>query len=150
MLGFLQYKGIIKLGGDQKLTDEQENIVKKRKDVLQLFLTPPYFKLPVLSIPIIRGGVVAATLHLKLEMKASDRDSFERAKVLIDRLIDAIFTDLYGAFSNLWIQQYDPSPDVLKERVAECTKRVMGEGKVEDIYLKEIYFNRSQKTKPLP
>ena len=125
------------------LTDDQKEVAEKRKEELQIFLEPPYFRLPLMSIPVIRGGELIATLHLRLEMKAFDNDSFSRAKVMIYQIIDAIYTDLYGAFSNLWIKRTEPDPNVIRDRIFFCVNKVMGGKHIEAVFLKEFFFTRS-------
>jgi hypothetical protein len=114
-----------------------------REEALKLFLEFPYFKLPVIIVPIVRKGRVYAYLHLHIAMKAKGRKSFIKAKVLLPRLIDGIHSDLYKSFENLWDEKSDPKTSVVRERIFYATENVLGKNIIETIYLREMNFIRN-------
>jgi hypothetical protein len=95
-----------------------------------------------MTIPVIRNGKIVAVLYLGVEMKASDNKKFEHCKILLYRLIDSIISDLYKAFSNLWLEEYEPSYDVIRDRIKACVDRIIEKDAVEEIYLKSVFFER--------
>lgn len=126
--------------------DEAAQLSQKasqREADLQLFLEEPYFRLPVITIPTLRNNKMHGILHLRIIMKSINHAGFQIAKVLIPRLVDAIYSDLYKAFSNLWLTEYDPSPVVIQKRIQKVTSDTLGKGIIDEIYLKEFFFTRN-------
>jgi hypothetical protein len=128
---------------DKELTqDENKEIKKKREESLKLFTNYPYFRLPLISVPVIRDGYVHAHLYIFISMKAIDPKSYTKSRILLPRLIDGIFSDLYKAFENLWDERFDPKPSVIKARIFSVTEKVLGKDQIDTIYLREIIFKR--------
>ncbi|MES2607313.1 MAG: hypothetical protein V4544_01055 [Pseudomonadota bacterium] len=134
-----QKKGGNKESSESDIKDETQ----KREDALKLFLEFPYFRLPLIIVPIVRDGHVHAYLHLRIAMKANGREGFRRAKVLLPRLVDGIYSDLYKSFENLWNTRSDPKVSVIKERIFYATEKVLGHKHIETIYIREIIFKRT-------
>lgn len=132
-------------GGSGASESSIKDETQKREDALKLFLEFPYFRLPMIIVPIVRDGQVHAFLHLRIAMKATGRESFQRAKVLLPRLVDGIYGDLYASFSNLWNMRSDPKVSVIKERIFYATEKVLGQKHIETIYIREIVFKRTAK-----
>lgn len=128
-----------KEASESDLKDE----VQKREDALKLFLEFPYFRLPMIIVPVVRDGRVHAFLHLHVAMKATGDKTFKRAKILLPRLVDGIYSDLYASFSNLWNMRSDPKPSVIKERIFAVTEKVLGHKHIDTIYFREFIFKRT-------
>lgn len=131
--------------GKQSSESDVKDETQKREDALKLFLEFPYFRLPMIIVPIVRDGKVHAFLHLRIAMKATGYESFKRAKVLLPRLVDGIYGDLYASFSNLWNMRSDPKISVIKERIFYATEKVLGNKHIETIYRREFVFKRTEK-----
>lgn len=114
----------------------------KRQAALLLFLEYPYFRLPMLNIPVIRNGQPHSFIYLRLAMKATNYKAFTKAKILLPRLVDAIYSDLYKAFENLWDARSDPTALVIKERVFAMTDQILGQHVINEIYVREMFFKR--------
>lgn len=131
-----------------KKKDASESDLKeeaqKREDALKLFLEFPYFRLPMIIVPVVRDGRVHAFLHLHIAMKATGDKTFKRAKILLPRIVDAIYSDLYVSFSNLWNMRADPKPSVIKERIFSATEKVLGHKHIDTIYIREFIFKRTE------
>lgn len=139
----------LKMQKESKSKDASESDIKdeaqKREEALKFFLEFPYFRLPLIIVPVVRDGNVHAFLYLRIAMKAKGHESFKRAKVLLPRLVDGIYTDLYASFSNLWNMRSDPKASVIKERIFAATEKVLGYKHIETIYIREMIFKRMEK-----
>jgi hypothetical protein len=131
--------------GEQSSESDVKDEAQKREDALKLFLEFPYFRLPMIIVPVVRDGQVHAFLHLRIAMKANGRESFQRAKVLLPRLVDGIYGDLYASFSNLWNMRSDLKVSVVKERIFAATEKVLGHKHIETIYIREFIFKGTAK-----
>lgn len=116
----------------------------QREADLRLFLEEPYFRLPVITIPILRNEKLYGILHLRIVMKSVNHDGFQTAKVLIPRIVDAIFENLYVSFANLWLSHLDPTAEIIQKRLEKTTLETLGAGKVDQIYVKEFFFTRNR------
>lgn len=126
--------------------DESERLAREkaiREEDLKLFLEEPYSKLPIVTVPIIRYQRVFGMIHLRVITKSRNRLGFRLSKILMPRLIDAIFCDLYGAFYNLWIQDSEINPKVIQKRLLTVIQKAIGPEYIEEIYLKEFFFNKN-------
>ncbi len=133
-----------KKGNETGLSEEdQKEEILKRESALRLFLEYPCFRLPVLIVPVIRDGRVHAFLFLRIAMKATGRTAFKKSKILLPRLVDGIYTDLYKAFGNLWNSRQDPATSVIKERIFAVTEKILGKNHIETIYLRDMFFTRT-------
>jgi hypothetical protein len=124
----------------------EEDIAEKiriREEYLKLFLEEPYFQLPDVKISIIRKGNIMGILFLRIVMKAKGHTEFQKAKILLPRVLDAVFADLWEAMSTLWVVEVDPSPKLIKGRINKVTNEILGKDIVEEIFLKEYFFNRT-------
>ncbi len=136
------------LGEDEDGIDSAERTellaqqATQRAADLQLFLEEPYFRLPVITVPIIRNEKMMGILHLRIVMKSVDHEGFQLGKVLTPRLVDAIFYDLYSSLANLWLSQRDPTYKALLKRMHAMTTKTLGPKRIEDIYIKELFFTR--------
>jgi len=122
--------------------DQKEEILK-REGALRLFLEYPCFRLPVLMVPVVRDGRVHAFLFLRIAMKATGRVAFKKSRILLPRLVDGIYTDLYKAFGNLWNPRQDPTTSVIKERIFAVAEKILGKDHIETIYLRDMHFTRT-------
>ena len=128
--------------GEKLSESDKMEETKKREEYLKAFLEYPYFRLPMIAVPVVRDGRVHAYLHLRIAMRAISHESFKKSKILLPRLVDGIYSDLYKAFENLWNQRYDPTTSVIKERVFAVTEKILGKNHIDTIYLREIVFKR--------
>ena len=128
----------------EKEDEDRKEAAQRREETLKLFLEFPYFRLPLIAVPIVRSGRVCAYLHLRIAMKATGRETFTRSKVLLPRLVDGIYGDLYKSFENLWDQSVDPKTSVIKERIFAVCEKVLGRNHIETVYLREMHFNRTK------
>lgn len=111
----------------------------------QYMIEPPFFRLPTIRVAILKDdGKIAGYLHLKLEMEAASLDDFNEAKILLSRLVDGIFADLYSALSNLWVNKEDPKIEVIKERVQRIADKILGKGKIKSVFVRQIFLDRQQ------
>lgn len=124
---------------DEDLKIEQE----KRKTALLLFLEYPYFRVPLITVPVVRNGQVHAFLYLRLAMKTTSHKSFRKAKTALPILVDGIYSDLYKAFENLWDARFDPTSSTIKGRVFTVTDQILGKKVIKEIYVREMLFIRN-------
>jgi hypothetical protein len=89
---------------------------------------------------VVRNGQVHAFIYLRLAMKATGHAGFRKAKVALPRLVDAIYSDLYKAFENLWDARFDPTTSIIKERVFAVTEQILGHNIIKEIYVREMLF----------
>lgn len=115
---------------------------QKRAEDLKLFLEEPYFRLPTISIPAIKSGRLKGVLHIRVVIKVDEKKTFTVAKLLIPRIIDAIFTDLFKAFNLLWHPKYDPNPAVIQRRVMQTCQKVLGKKGLNAVLIQEFFFTR--------
>jgi hypothetical protein len=127
-------------------TEEErlEEIANKREADLSLFLEEPYFRLPILTVPIVREGKIMGLLRSRVVLKVENHENFQMAKIIIPRLIDCIFVDLYASMANLWLAENEPNVKVIEGRIKKCVERVLGEKLKPEVFLKEYYFTRNQ------
>ncbi|MCX7337908.1 MAG: hypothetical protein NTX76_01315 [Alphaproteobacteria bacterium] len=107
----------------------------------EYFLSPPFFRLPPLIVPIVKQGEVVAYYFVRMEMEASSLAVFSEAKVSLVKLIDGVFADLYAALGTLWQGAGDPDQSVIKERVQRVADQVMGKGKIKSVYIRDAVVN---------
>lgn len=129
-------------GSDAERAELLAQQASQRAADLQLFLEEPYFRLPVITVPIIRNEKMMGILHLRIVMKSVDHEGFQLGKVLTPRLVDAIFYDLYCSLANLWLPQRDPTYKALLKRMHAMTTKTLGPKRIQDIYIKELFFTR--------
>ncbi len=122
--------------------EERSEITNNKDNSIDYFAGFPYLRFPLIAIPVIRGGHVHAHLYIFLAMKAIDEKSYTRSNVLMPRLIDGIYSDLYKAFENLWNERSDPKISIIKERILAVTEKILGKNQIETIYIREIIFKR--------
>lgn len=127
-------------------TDEKNKKKDKKKfreDENEYAIEPPFFSLPTIRIAILKDdGKIAGYLHLKLEMEAASIDDFNTARILLPRLVNGIFEDLYSALSNLWINKENPKVDVIKERVLKVAEKILGKDKIKSVFVRQIFLDR--------
>lgn len=115
---------------------------QKRAEGLKLFLEEPYFRLPTISVPAIKSNKLRGFLHIRIVIKVDDKKAFTIAKLLIPRINDAIFVDLFKAFNLLWYPKYDPSPSVIQKRIIKACQKVLGEKGINAVLIQEFFFTR--------
>lgn len=119
-----------------------KKVTQREKD-LQLFLKEPFFRLPTIVIPILRDENILGLLHLRIVMESTNHEAFERAKILMPRLVDAIYCDLFGALGTLWLAQYDPSPIAIQGRIKKLAEDIYGPDIILQVSLKDFLFSRT-------
>ncbi len=123
--------------------DQNEKIKGMRNHILdQERVVPPFFRLPTIRVPIVKDAKVTGYLYLKLEMEASSMDNFNEARILLSKLVDGIFTDLYSALSNLWISKENPKAEVIRERVLRVSNNILGKNKIKSVFVRQIFLDR--------
>jgi hypothetical protein len=131
---------IKKLKEDNDESDEKK--IGKRDLNEELYVIEyPFFRLPTLHIPVLKDGKVTAYFHLKVGMEAFSPDTFNEARILQSRLIDGIFSDLYAALSNLWINNEDPKIEVIKERVLRVSNKILGKDKIKSVFARQVFLD---------
>lgn len=98
-----------------------------------------FVSLDVLVLPIIDEVGVTQTVTLVISLEVPDAATAEEVKHLSPRLKDAFIQDMYGALNRKNVMNKGVlQVSVVKDRLNRVSKKVMGEGKVNDVLLQVV------------
>ena len=76
-----------------------------------------------LTIPVIKGDRIFAYLRFTVHLQAKTDLLFSKLEKLQPVLNDAIYRDLYGAMSDVWIGDKNPTLEAIQQRVQKIVNR---------------------------
>ena len=76
-----------------------------------------------LTIPIIKGDRIFAYLRFTVHLQAKTDALFSKLEKLQPVLNDAIYRDLYGAMSDVWMGDKSPTLETIQQRVQKTVNR---------------------------
>lgn len=101
---------------------------------------PVYVDFRPMQLPVIGDDRIEQMITIKIVIEVADRDAGDRVIAMAPRLTDAFMLALYGTLRTNAILQPNGMVDVgrLKARIVEVSRRVMGEGVVNDALVQTI------------
>lgn len=138
------YKQSEALSDNKAHVYEEEKRIKEylEKEEKQYYLEFPFFRIPLLSIPIIQNDALVGTLNIKLEIEAADKSAFDMSRIVLPIIVDRIFCDLYAIFGALWIPSLDPKMESIKTHVKRAIRKIVGSHKIKNVYIRQFYIER--------
>jgi flagellar FliL protein len=98
-----------------------------------------YVPMQAIILPIIGRDGISQTISMVVSLQVSDQAKADKVKEALPRLADAFLSDMYGNLSSQSAMQGGViKVSVLKERLAEITKKVMGEDMVQGVLLQVL------------
>lgn len=98
-----------------------------------------YISMQPIILPIIGRDGISQTVSMVVSIQVSDKTKAEEVKLNLPKLADAYLSDMYGTLSQKAAMQGGViKVSMLKARLASITKKVMGEGMVDDVLLQVL------------
>ena len=135
---------------------EGEKKVKKRKmpsasipdrEALDdYFIKFPFFRLPIIGVPVIKNNQWISTFFIHLEGEAASREVYDNIRILMPKITDAIFTDLYQNLCVFWFPEQPVSPRNMASRAHDQIEKTLGTKTIKRIFVRDSYMKNNIKT----
>lgn len=145
---FLSYLIITSYVESKKSTKLDENAIKFKledylaKDSEFYFLEFPYFRMPLIVLPVIQSEELIATIRIQLQFEAKDKEAYDRAKILLPIVGDQIYSDLFAVFSSLWIPSIEPKMETIKGYIIKSCEKVLGKGIIVQVFIRQFFIDK--------
>jgi hypothetical protein len=132
----------------KKSTKIDENTIKFKledylaKDSEFYFLEFPYFRMPLIVLPVIQSEELIATIRIQLQFEAKDKEAYDRAKILLPIVADQIYSDLFAVFSSLWIPSIEPKMETIKGYIMKSCEKVLGKDIITQIFIRQFFIDK--------
>jgi hypothetical protein len=135
---------------------EGEKKVKKRKmpsvsipdrEALDdYFIEFPFFRLPVIGVPVIKNNQWISTFFIHLEGEAASREVYDDIRIFMLKITDAIFTDLYQYLCIFWFQEDPVSAKNMVSRAHDQIEKILGTKTIKKIFVRDSYMKNNIRT----
>ena len=100
--------------------------------------TNPFVSLPDFIIPIIQQRKLQEVYRFKFILELQSPTSSSMVDKAMPRLVDAIYTYLYGMLTVVWVPHYNMHLASLKLRLQEVCEGIVGQKILKDILVQEF------------
>ena len=98
-----------------------------------------------IAIPVIKGDRIIAYLRFTVHLQAKTELLFSKLEKIQPVLNDAIYTDLYGAMSDSWIEDKIPQIESIQYRVQKIVSRWFPEKGEITTHIRELFLQKIPK-----
>ena len=95
-------------------------------------------KLDPIILPVIREGQVTLHVTVVVVIELTKAVPLSELRVFSHPLRDSMLSELHGMYASRYVQERGYDLPIIRERLSEAAKRVLGAGSVKEVILKDL------------
>ena len=99
---------------------------------------PIFFNLPSFVIPVIQNRTLQQVYSVDIILEMASTDNLQHAHKISPKLIDGIFTDLYGMLCIVWSPTVNIHLIDLKGRIFKISNGILGKDFVKSVLIQDF------------